>query len=190
MTDLAPDPQDLDSLAHEINRTEQLAEDHFHDSIAYALRVGELLLEAKAALPHGAWLTWLVANTRFAPRTAQERMQFAEEVAASNTRPGAHLGFKNALKAVTRPQLESGEPPAATTDLSDRLREARAVADRSRDDDPAALRDLDAAREKMDRHMRRARRRDCERGERGEAWRAGAAVARRLGEMMDALAQI
>jgi hypothetical protein len=49
------------------------------------------------------------------------------------------------------------------------------------------LRDLDAAREELDRQMRRARRRDGD--GRAEAARRGATAARRVGDLLDVLAE-
>jgi hypothetical protein len=185
VTDLAPsDPHDLDSLAHEINRQQQLADDHFRTSVQHALHVGALLNKAKARVPHGQWETWVTANTSLAPRTERGYRQLARQ----QTGDGSPLGLRQALAAIAAPASErQGEPPAATTDLSARMREARAASEQAHPD-AAALADLDAARERLDRQVCRARRRGCEPGERATAWRDGAAEARRLGAMMEALA--
>jgi hypothetical protein len=187
MGDLArAEPHDLDSLAHEINRQQQLADDHFRTSVQHALHVGALLNKAKARVPHGQWETWVTANTSLAPRTERGYRQLARQHAV--TGDGSPLGLRQALAAIAAPASErQGEPPAATTDLSARMRAARAASEQAHPD-AAALSDLDAARERLDRQVRRARRRGCEPVERARAWRDGAAEARRLGEMMEALA--
>jgi hypothetical protein len=97
---------------------------------------------------------------------------------ARATGDGSPLGLRQALAAIAAPASErQGEPPAATTDLSARMREARAASEQAHPD-AAALADLDAARERLDRQVRRARRRGCEPGERA---RRGGTVRRRRG---------
>jgi hypothetical protein len=90
VTDLAaPAPQDLDSLAHEINRRHQLADAAYRTSVEYALGVGRLLAEAKGRMPYGAWLPWLASNVSFSVRTAQRYVQLADEDARAVARRGA-----------------------------------------------------------------------------------------------------
>lgn len=47
------------------------------EAVAHAIRAGELLLEAKAAVPHGAFGIWLASNVAFSTRTAQGYMRLA-----------------------------------------------------------------------------------------------------------------
>jgi hypothetical protein len=184
----APVSQDLDSLAHEINRRHQLADAAYRTSVEYALGVGRLLAEAKGRMPYGAWLPWLASNVSFSVRTAQRYVQLADEDAPSV----AHFPTMTAaLAALSPPASErQAEPPAATTDLSERLREAGRERARGQPQRPpgerATLRDLDAAREELDRQMRRAGRRDGD--DRAEAARRGATAARRVGDLLDVLA--
>ena len=46
----------IDDLAHAIETEHRAALGGFRATIDQAIRCGELLLEAKAALPHGQWL--------------------------------------------------------------------------------------------------------------------------------------
>jgi N6-adenosine-specific RNA methylase IME4 len=46
-------------------------------SMDHALRVGDLLIEAKGLLEHGQWLPWLEENTSIKPRLAQTYMRLA-----------------------------------------------------------------------------------------------------------------
>jgi hypothetical protein len=74
---------DLVGLAKDINEClGQLAEAH-QRSLIYALKLGGLLHEAKAAVAHGNWKTWLATNCKqLSERTAQESFaKMMEEVA-------------------------------------------------------------------------------------------------------------
>jgi hypothetical protein len=188
---------DLDQLAHEINRQQQLADDHFRTSIDHALRVGQLLLDAKARVPHGEWLTWLAANTSVSDRTARGYMQLARQRQIGDRSP---LGLRDTLRAIAEPRAPgpAPEPPAATTDLGARLRDAgldRQARDRLRDDRPErsqaereSWQAFDSAREALEREARAARRRDLADDERAAAAERAAASARQTANLMDALA--
>jgi hypothetical protein len=63
---------------------------------------GKLLIEAKAALPHGKWLPWL-REIDISPRTAQRYMQLAQ-VPADKYDTVAHFGIKRALVAIAKQQ--------------------------------------------------------------------------------------
>ena len=55
----------LDDLAKRINEEHGKAEATFKTALAHAMKAGELLAEAKAAVPHGEWLPWIEANCAF-----------------------------------------------------------------------------------------------------------------------------
>ena len=50
--------------------------------LKHAIECGRLLIEAKATLPHGAWLPWLEANVSFGARQAQKYMRLADHADA------------------------------------------------------------------------------------------------------------
>ena len=78
MTELVPASRgDLDALAAGIRRELEAAEADFQSAVAHAIEAGELLIEAKAQLPHGAWLSWLDANCPLGEREARRYMQLA-----------------------------------------------------------------------------------------------------------------
>ena len=52
----------LVSLASDINREHQFAFGKAREALEHARRAGELLIQAKAGVPHGEWLPWLAAN--------------------------------------------------------------------------------------------------------------------------------
>jgi Protein of unknown function (DUF3102) len=91
----------LESLVGEINRANVQAEEAFREGVRYAIRAGELLLQAKSQLSHGRWEKWLKANIRFRPRTARAYMQIAELDAEKRQRV-ADLPMREALKAIAQ----------------------------------------------------------------------------------------
>jgi hypothetical protein len=59
-----------------------------------AIEVGELLLDAKAQVPHGEWLIWLGANTELSDRVAQNYMRVAKHKDwLANTNFPSYLGL-------------------------------------------------------------------------------------------------
>ena len=84
---------ELKALAHKINCEHRWAQGNLAAGLKHAIRAGELLLEAKAAVGHGAWLTWLEENFVGSQRTARAYMQVA-----SNRQRVANLSFRDALK--------------------------------------------------------------------------------------------
>ena len=70
----------LADLAERINAEHDKAESTFKTAFDHAMKAGELLTEAKAAVPHGEWLPWLCKHCRFSERTAQAYMRLAREM--------------------------------------------------------------------------------------------------------------
>jgi hypothetical protein len=88
----------LPILAAEIQAAHAAALAAARTSVEKAVEAGKLLIEAKAALPHGQWLPWL-RDIGLSPRTAQRYMQLAL-VPADKYVTVAHLGIKRALEAI------------------------------------------------------------------------------------------
>lgn len=65
------------SIAAEINRLHLAATDHANDAVEHARQAGQLLLQQRAALEHGQWLSWLADNVKFTACTAQRYMMAA-----------------------------------------------------------------------------------------------------------------
>ena len=63
---------DGERLALEINAEHELARTCLHDSLSHAVRVGELLIEARAMVPRGEWLGWIDDNCAFSTRHRAE----------------------------------------------------------------------------------------------------------------------
>lgn len=104
------------NLAADINRHHELADSKAHEAIEHAVEAGKLLLEAKAAVPHGEWIGWLQSNVWVTPRRCQQYIRaalgkttpvkaiFGSEPKA-NTKPISYL-------EVDAPRNFAWEPPA------------------------------------------------------------------------------
>lgn len=104
-------------LADEINAHHQAAEAALNRGLEEAHKCGELLLEAKAACPHGTWQKWLADNFRGSTRSAQCYMRIAnhwQEIEAKNA-DSALLSIDGAVKllAAPKPKEKPSAPPAA-----------------------------------------------------------------------------
>ncbi len=71
---------DLACLAARINAGHEECLAAARTTLENACAVGELLLQAKAAVEHGKWSGWIEANCRFAIREAQRYMKLAKGV--------------------------------------------------------------------------------------------------------------
>lgn len=98
----------LPSLAAGINDAYDAAQRAALSAVEHARRAGDLLIEAKAQLPHGAWLPWLAANCpAISARTAQNYMQLAR----ADAQHVAHLTVREALALLAVPrERETGAP--------------------------------------------------------------------------------
>ncbi|MCO8124496.1 DUF3102 domain-containing protein [Stieleria sp. TO1_6] len=67
----------LETLAVQINEQHSQATNHARTAIEHARHAGELLIEAKASVPHGQWLEWLRKNCSVSGRQAQRYMKVA-----------------------------------------------------------------------------------------------------------------
>jgi len=107
----------LGQLAAEINEAHAQGLAGYRTSLLHAMAVGDLLLEAKARVGHGDWLTWVDDSLEFDRRTAQRYAQLAEgreqiEVKIaddSNATSVSHLTMGEALKLVQTPRRPSRE---------------------------------------------------------------------------------
>lgn len=75
--------------------------------IEHAIRAGQLLAEAKRAVPHGHWLSWLKENFSLSERTAQNLIRLATRF--PNTKETADLTVTDAIASLaeTRPKAEA-----------------------------------------------------------------------------------
>ncbi len=68
---------ELSNKVNEINELHKLAITSANEAVNYAKQIGQLLLEAKAELPHGKFLNWIKDNIEVSQRQAQRYMQAA-----------------------------------------------------------------------------------------------------------------
>jgi hypothetical protein len=106
MTDLLA----LSELAQAIDREHQAAHAAARTALQHALECGRLLLQAKAALPHGQWLPWLEANTSVTARQSQKYMRLATAVLEGKYEATSHLSIEGALEALATPRTLPSPP--------------------------------------------------------------------------------
>jgi DNA N-6-adenine-methyltransferase (Dam)/Protein of unknown function (DUF3102) len=87
----------LPDLAQEIEREHAAAARDARSAMEHAIRCGELLLQAKAALAHGEWLPWLEANTTVSARQSQRYMRLASATLAGKYNVASHSTIDGAL---------------------------------------------------------------------------------------------
>jgi hypothetical protein len=92
-------------LAQAIEREHEAAIGAARACLEHAIRCGELLIRAKAGVPHGRWRLWVEANLSFGARQAQKYMRLAargEQMRIANS----HFTIDAALAALAEPQTE------------------------------------------------------------------------------------
>lgn len=100
---------ELVSLAEAINSEHDAVCRSVRAGIEHARRAGDLLIQAKAGIDHGAWLPWLSAHCpALSNRAAQRYMRIAREwprlEAAANTTHVSHLPVREALALLADPR--------------------------------------------------------------------------------------
>jgi hypothetical protein len=68
----------LTDLAARIRAEHEATATALKDSVMHAMAAGDLLIEAKAQVPHGSWLPWLRDHCTISERTAQLYMRVAK----------------------------------------------------------------------------------------------------------------
>ena len=88
-----------DELLPEIVKQHRAAWEHCQQAVASAIRVGELLIQAKSLVKHGEWQDWLANNCPFAETTARGYMRLAS-LPPENGNAVADLSLEGALAAI------------------------------------------------------------------------------------------
>jgi len=106
--------KNLGGLAERINAEHRACESAVNSALTHAMNAGGMLSEAKAALPHGAFGTWLKENFAGSDRTARAYMRVhshREELEAKR-QSSATLSLEGALKTLSTPKdaPEAGRP--------------------------------------------------------------------------------
>lgn len=119
--------QHLGDLAKQINEEHRACETAVTAALGHAMKAGELLSEAKAELPHGAFGTWLAENFVGSDRTARAYMRVyahREELEAKR-QSSANLTLDGALKALSTPkEAPRTERPSTLEELEGRAEDA------------------------------------------------------------------
>jgi hypothetical protein len=100
---------ELADLAREINHHHVEATRAAGAAVNHACKAGECLIEAKAMLPHGQWLSWLEANCQVSERSAQAYMRVARELPkleGSKAQRVADLPLRQFLDSIAEPKPE------------------------------------------------------------------------------------
>lgn len=114
-----PDSNRLPILAAEIRAAHGAVKAAARVALERAREAGNLLIEAKDALPHGGWLPWL-REVGITPRTAQGYMQLAR-MPETKYATVAQLGLRHALQQISdRPHLPLQRPGEVMQGLTGR----------------------------------------------------------------------
>jgi hypothetical protein len=100
----------LADIAARINEAHDRASAFAQSAIEAAMKVGHLLIQAKAEVGHGRWLSWLMTNTSVSERTAQAYMKLARDLPKSAVT--ADLTLDGALKLLSAPKADPKRPAA------------------------------------------------------------------------------
>jgi hypothetical protein len=105
---------DLAALARRIKAEHAAAGASFQAGLLHARAAGDLLVQAKAQVPHGEWLPWVADNLRCSERTAQAYMRVARrwDELEAKAQGLADLTFEGGLKLLAAPE-EWPRPEAA-----------------------------------------------------------------------------
>jgi DNA N-6-adenine-methyltransferase (Dam)/Protein of unknown function (DUF3102) len=121
---------ELRRFAFDANDAYQRAQDAASEAVAWALRAGQALIQAKALVEHGSWASWLADNFEGSERSARLYMQLAREVPKLDEKSAtavADLSLREAAKAIASRHTmtvmgSSASPewftPAAIVDLA------------------------------------------------------------------------
>lgn len=125
ITNIAANNRSLADLGARINEAHHLAIQHAGKAIEHAIACGQMLLEAKAKLPHGQWLPWLRQNVCFGERSAQGYMRVAQRLPRQIRNGVADMSVRGVLKELAVPRRQWRD--AADADLEAWCAHVRAV---------------------------------------------------------------
>jgi len=130
--------RDIETITEEILEAQRIGGEQ-------TLIIGKGLLEVKAKLSHGEWLTWLAERINYSERTAQRLMRIAREW--SNPTAVSDLGARKALLLLSLPP-EERESFMAENHIVDG--EEKNVIDMTSRELEKAIRERDEARKAME----------------------------------------
>jgi hypothetical protein len=77
MTDDNLPARSLEQIERELPIKFEAMERAWRDAVGYAIEVGEMLIEARSAVPEGAWMSWLEQHFPGSGRSARDYMRLA-----------------------------------------------------------------------------------------------------------------
>lgn len=89
-------------LAEEIKKKLEKCKEHSRFLIEHAIQLGELLIQAKKAVPHGEFTKWLDENCHLGARQAQRYMLLAKHPEEAKTTRASFLSLRAAVAALTK----------------------------------------------------------------------------------------
>jgi hypothetical protein len=106
------------------------------DAMSHAIRAGELLIEAKAGVPHGDWAGWLEEHFEATDRSARGYMRLAR-LAGQNGSALPFSSIRGALDSTRKPRESPGPAPIPEPDPVDNEPAAGPVETEEAEDEPA-----------------------------------------------------
>ena len=109
----------MKKAVHYIDEEYCAANDDAISAIRHAIRAGRLLMEVKAVVGHGNWMTWLGWGFQGSPRTAQNYMQLWKhqvQFGGPDAKRVSFLGVRAALDEIRRPRPPEDIPEADVPD--------------------------------------------------------------------------
>ena len=119
--DFLPAVPPLSTLAADIRSAHADCFAAVNRGLDFARRAGELLIEAKAALPHGEFTAWVERECGIVPRTAQRYVKIARNwpaIEAAKSDRGSLLTITDARDLLTEPAEPTADvEPAKSADI-------------------------------------------------------------------------
>jgi hypothetical protein len=98
----------LHEIAETVKAEHAEIEIAMRESLARAVKVGELLTEAKQLVKHGEWGKWITDNCQFSERTAQNYMRIHERFPElAKAQPVADLTYREAVGLLAEPKPDN-----------------------------------------------------------------------------------
>jgi hypothetical protein len=120
--------RETDELAQRARAEHEAVGAALRDTVRHAMAAGEILLKAKAAMPHGLFGDWLETKAGVPRRTAQVYMRLARELPKlpqEKRNAVAHLSLRDAIAELSRTSGKVAKlpPPVLDTALDEARRE-------------------------------------------------------------------
>ncbi len=128
-TIVMPNGRRIEAIAAEVRQLHGDVQEGLRRTLPHAIRIGELLIEAKSKMPHGRWLDWVGDHCGFGERDAQRYMRLAKhrtEIEA-NTTPVSYLGVKAATRAIAKRRTVTTTPRSAAKPSGKRAAPTKAI---------------------------------------------------------------